>query len=237
MNIPIFKTEDSFGRSILTCALPDPNRAPDTSDSIFDLAAERDEIYVVNSTLISIFDLIKNSLKLKKKLRFGLEIKVGSKEDYFKHILFAANSNGIKDIFSLYSDIQTAHDGFLPMEKLPKISKNLHNFVPFYDSYVDKNMRSFGTFMPEFSSPPTFALENNNLYVDQFIRRKILQDSARATMEASTILYKNKEDFDAFLTYRLICADKVGGRRPTLDRPDLNGMNSDFFSWEEFLKK
>lgn len=231
----IFKTDASLGKSILTSALPDSKRDKGCSDSVFDIAVDHGlkEIWVLEENCLSVFELNKNAIKLGIELRFGLQILVGDEKLSFKHAFFGKNAAGVKELFKLYTTIQTQHAGVLPMDEFDKItSENLHSAVPFYDSYLDKNLREFGNFVPAFKTEPVYFVESNELPFDKFLAAKIKKVSNN-TMQVRSVFYRRREDFAAWQVYKITCSDKLSaGKRPTIDSPNLDGCGSNAFCFE-----
>ena len=102
--------------------------------------------------------------------------------------------------------------------------------IPFYDSYIFKNVLENNICVPEFDfTKPTYFLEDNDLPFDDLIKQKVINISNK-TQKTQSIYYKHKKDFKAYLTFRCI------NNRSTLERPELQHMTSDEFcveSWKE----
>lgn len=239
MIIPIYRTHASIGKSILTSDLPDDKKDKGSPDSIFELAKEcgQKEIFVIETTMTNIFELMKNSIKTDLKLRYGLEFKIGSEEAWFKHSFLGLNAEGVRDLMKIYSDSQTIGNGFISFEEFAQINcENLFSLCNFYDGWIHKNLLCFGTFMPFFSKEPYYQVESNHLMIDGLIESKIKSDSSRKILNTKTILYKNKSDIEAFMVYKLACSNKIGGKRPTIIDPSLDGFSSREFcleAWKE----
>lgn len=234
---PLFKTHASLGKSILTSDLPSDKQSPENADSIFSLALEAKlrEIFVIETTMTNIFELMKNSLKLGIELRYGLEFKVSNEESWFKQSFLAANAQGVRDLMELYSKVQTEQDGYILEQDLATLNcENLHILCNFYDGWIHKNLLAFGTFMPKFSKEPYYQIESNDLMIDRLIENQIKGNPKRMLFKTKSILYKNRADIDAFLVYKLACGTKQGGRRPTLNEPGLDGFSSREFCWESW---
>jgi hypothetical protein len=114
--------------------------------------------------------------------------------------------------------------------------------IPFYDSFLFKNLFSFDKFCPSLTFfKPTFFIEDKGLPFDSFLKDHIVSYASQNkfdTQETHTIYYKDKKDFDAFLSYKLICSrSSYGGFKSSLEKPNLDHMSSDQFSFESYLKK
>jgi DNA polymerase III alpha subunit len=84
---------------------------------------------------------------------------------------------------------------------------------------------------PELSfTKQIFALEDNNLPFDQIVKEKVEKYCSNKfeTINVKSIYYNLKEDFKAYLTFRCI------NNRTTLNKPNLEHMSSDEFSFESW---
>ena len=98
--LPIFKSDFSIGKSILTLNLPKDNKK-EGSDSIFDIAISNnfEKVVLVEDSLTGFLQALKNSEALNLDIIFGLRISVCSdmnsdpketnKKDESKIIIFA----------------------------------------------------------------------------------------------------------------------------------------------------
>ena len=76
------------------------------------------------------------------------------------------------------------------------------------------------------------SLVTKTIYIDQIIRRHIKKhcENGCESQEVKSVFYKNRADFKSYLTFRCI------NDRSSLDKPELEGMNSPEFclqSWKE----
>jgi hypothetical protein len=55
-------------------------------------------------------------------------------------------------------------------------------------------------------------------------------------METRSIFYKNRQDIEAYQTYRIITHRKMG-KAQTLQRPELEHCGSAEFCWESYHEK
>ena len=79
----------------------------------------------------------------------------------------------------------------------------------------------------------TFFIENNDLPFDSLIRKKVenyILENNLDFCKAKSIYYNKRKDFKTYLTFRCI------NNRSTLDRPELEHMSSNEFSFESFLE-
>ena len=112
--LPLFKSDFSIGKSILTLELPERTQEG-SSDSIFSiaLANDLDQLILVEDSLTGFLQAHKNSESLGLKLIFGLRISICSalksdpkdteKKDESKIIVFAKNDDGCKLLNQIYS--------------------------------------------------------------------------------------------------------------------------------------
>jgi hypothetical protein len=85
---------------------------------------------------------------------------------------------------------------------------------------------------------PTVFLEDNNLPFDYLIREAALLFAKMnnfKTEEVKSIYYKNRSDYEAFLTLKCLNRKQFGSGR-TLDNPGFDHMSSREFCWESFLE-
>ena len=250
--IPLFKSQYSLGRSILTLDSPE-NLIDEGPDSIVDLAVKNElkEVYLVDDAMSGFLEAYKNLTDNNIKLIFGLRLTVcadmlaKNKEEQSKeskYIIFAKNTNGYNRLIKIST--KSAREGFY---HVPRIDfKNLKQFwsdedlmlcVPFYDSFLFRNTLENAICVPEFTfTKPTLLLEDNDIPFDYIIRDKVVnyaEENNFDTQEAKSIFYNEMKDFKAYITFR--CIGGIG-TKVTLNKPNLEHMCSDKFcfeSWKE----
>ena len=233
MPIPLFKSHFSIGRSILTLDKPNSNRDADGPDSIFDIALDNGlkEVVLVEDTFMGFLEARKVSNDIGVKFKFGLRFSIRqnalSKEDSpsskctHKIIIFPNDSSGCKSLNKIYTDCHTKYDGWLDLSIIDSLwdEDHLTLAVPFYDSFIFKNLTSFDTCVPNFSfTNPFFFIERNGLPFDSLIEdgvNKYCQSYGYPQEITQSIFYKNKEHFSSYLTYKLICSRSLQGGRPS----------------------
>ena len=97
--------------------------------------------------------------------------------------------------------------------------------------FADKNFICVPNF--NFTKPVMF-LENNCLPFNSIIKEKIIKYAEANKLEilnVKSIYYKTKKDFKSYLTFRCI------NNRTTLNKPELNHMSSDEFSFESWKEQ
>jgi len=222
--IPLFKTHFSIGRSIL--------RVDDIDKICNDLNI--DEVFLVEDAMTSFPEVFRT---FGDRLRFGLRFSIynedGNEESESKMIAFANGDAGAKELYSLFTNSFDAK-----ITKPWESTKNIQYAVPFYDSFLHKNLTTFSNCVVDLPSDVPFLIEDNNLPFDSLITDKILsycQNNNNETIIAKSIYYENKEDVEAFQTYKMIC-NRRPGRSFDLSNPGLDHFGSDCFcieSWKE----
>lgn len=246
--LPLFKSHYSIGRSILT--LEDEEKEENQPDSIIDIAKDNKlkEIYLVEDNMTSFLQAYTNTKKYDINLRYGLRITItddikdkteDSRQKNCKFVIFFKNQDGYKNLINIFTT--AAKDGFyyeprIDYKTLKSLwdEKNLLLVIPFYDSFIFNNTLKGSVCVPdiEFTKPILF-IENNNLPFEHIVKAKVLNFSKTnnlKTIETKSIYYKNKKDFKAYLTFRCI------NNRSTLNKPELQHMTSNRFSFESLLK-
>ena len=222
--IPLFKTHSSIGKSILRI------------DDVHELTKDFEEVYLIEDSMTGFPEAFR---KFGDRLRFGLRFSMynddHNEESESKMIAFANGDAGAKELYSLYteqSDTKIAR----PWDS----TKDLQYVVPFYDSFLHKNLTTFSNCVVDLPRDIPFIIEDNNLPFDCLIQDKILnycKNHLNEHFNAKSIYYKDKEDVLAFQTYKLICNRRIG-RTYDLSNPGLDHFGSDefcFASWKNYL--
>jgi len=251
--LPLFTTHFSL-RSILTTEQQGKTKAG-SPDSIIDIAKEHElsDLYVCENTMSSFLDIYKNLKEIKCNLRFGLRMDVcpdlnekttESLAKTSRIVVWVLNQQGYYDLIKLHNLANTTgfykdstekySNGRIDYSNLRRLwTKNLALSIPFYDSYIFKNLLERGQCIPEFGDiQPTVFVENNELPFDSLVTQAIetAADKNWERVKVKSIYYKNREDFDAYLVYRAI------QRRATFAKPNHSNMGSAEFcveSWQE----
>lgn len=216
--VSLFKSEHSIGKSILT--IP----------KIFSLA--KDEVVLVEDSMSGFRKANKESVKTGKPLRFGLRIETTTGNNPSKIIFFAKGNQGIDSLRRIYTKAFTKNEGVYELKK-EELSDTLVA-IPFYDSYIHRNIHNFGSHELDLEGlDPVYFEEKNNHPFDILIKRAMVDMGIKTTL-AKSIYYEKKEDFTAFQWFKSM-ANRRGGKSPTFERPELNYFCSDEFCWEEVL--
>jgi len=218
--IPLFKTHSSIGKSILRI------------DDIYNLTEDFDEVYFVEDSMTGFPEAFR---KFGDRLRFGLRFSMynddHSEESESKMIAFANGDAGAKELYSLYTKQSNVR-----ITKPWDSTKQLQYVVPFYDSFLHKNLTTFSNCVVDLPSDIPFMVEDNNLPFDCLINDKILsycKNHNNELIQAKSIYYENREDVLAFQTYKLICNRRIG-RTYDLSNPGLDHFGSDEFCFESW---
>ena len=236
---PIFSSHYSIGKSILTLDLPDEQKEGGPQ-SVFSIAEKNNlkEIFLVENSLTGLPEALRNSEKTSIPLRFGLAINIC--EQNHKIIIFAKNTKGLVRLNKIYSEAFSENE-CLSESKLKKLwsKQDLKLAIPFYDSFLFKNIMSFDGCTPELKSlDPVFFIEDNSLPFDSVLKEKVLNyaDSfGLKTENTKSIYYENKADCEALLTYKCVCSKKFG--KSSLSKPNIDHFGSDEFCMESYLEK
>ena len=246
--IPLFKSHYSLGRSILT--LEDKSEEDGYPDSIIQISKNNNlkEICLVEDNMSSFLEAYTNTKSNNIKLNYGLRVSVTesiedkteeSRQKTSKIIIFSRNKNGYEILTKIFST--AAKKGFYYE---PRVDYNLLKTnwtedlilgIPFYDSFIFNNTLKNYICIPQlnFTKPVAFT-EDNDLPFDDIILKKIQRYAKENDIEifkAKSIYYKNKKDFKTYLTFRCI------NNRSILNKPELEHMSSDAFSFESYLEQ
>lgn len=235
--IPLFKSQFSVGRSILTL------------DNIINIAEINSlkEVVLVEDTFYGFRKFNKTFQEKGIKLIFGIRLPVvndESDEVPSKLIFFAKNNRGIKKIRDLYTSAYVSPRKALVLGDFTEEDfSDVKAAVPFYDSYIYNNLFHFGMSNLNLDKlDHVYFLEDNNHPFDFQLKRAIeamntsIVDgnvSEFKSVSTKSIFYKNKDDFHAFQMYKAVC-NRSGGRSPVFSNPNLNHFCSDEFCWESY---
>jgi DNA polymerase III alpha subunit len=227
--IPLFKSQFSIGKSILT------------AEKILDIAKtdQLGKVVLLEDTFYGFRVFNKLFQEEEVPFVFGLKISVLNTEgDYSekpsKLALFAKNNEGIRDLKRMYSNASLNDRNSLILSEYNKTDfKNLKVCVPFYDSYIFNNLFYFGLSHIDIKDlDPVYFIEDNNHPFD-FQIKSIIDSLDVKTQTVKTILHRDKDDFAALQMYKAAC-NRSGGRTPTFQNPNLNHFCSDEFCWESY---
>lgn len=239
--LPLFKSHYSLGKSILTLSMPPEagKEDPDGPTSVFTIAKRQGlkAILLVEDTFAGFPEAERNAKKCDIQLVFGLSFDLRAcaikPENTSKIYTIAANTDGIQELKKLYSLVHTRKDEYLLVEDL-KAFPNLLIVFPFYDSFLAKNAMFFESHIVDAPAlKPIFLIEDNDHPFDVMLR-PIVESFCAAnsiqTRHTKTIYYEKREDFDAFVAYRIDCNRSY--KNQSLAKPELEYLGSDSFCAE-----
>ncbi len=242
MITPLWKSCYSLGKSILNL---EENSKPEKADSIFQIAQDNNlkEICLVEDSMGGFLQAWKNAQKLKIKLNFGLrlsfvtDLNLSPEEKLnssHKNIIFIKSEDGYKRLIKISSRASTIY-----YNKQPQIDynvckelwddKDLLMAVPFYDSYLMNNLLTAKTCIPNYFTEPVYFEEDNKHPFDFIISDK-LKEIGIKTEKVKSIYYKDRADFRAWQTFKLICNRTYGNN--SLSKPNLENCCVDEFCFE-----
>lgn len=242
--IPMFKSNYSIGKSILTLEMPEEGSDNLASDSILQIAKDNnlEKLVLVEDSMIGFLEAHKSCSKLNIQLIFGLRLNCCndvSEEDKEKSkhkiIIFAKNDNGCKLLNKIYSHAFCDNSSFADCKYLASIwsEADLRLGIPFYDSFIYNNNFLFSNCIPNFHfTKPVYFVERNNLPFDESLER-LVESFSKETVLSKSIFYNLKKDVFAFQTYKCI-TNRAFGKEQSLSSPNLNHFGSDEFCWESF---
>ena len=253
MITPIFSSHHSIGDSILTSDPPeDIAEKPQSPVSIWSIAKKHDlkEVYIIDRFFSGFVEHYNNSEKLNIPLRFGVKFTICDKADDKSEsslktesniIVFARNSDGYKDLIKLYSSIHSNKEYFYYRARGDwgllnrMMTDNLLLCFPFYTSFLARNLleHSHRAIPAMKLENAVFFRENHNHPKDSLIDSALTKYCAAKynILDAHSCYYYTEGDFKAFITYSCIM------NRTTFNKPNLEFMCSNGFSFESYLKR
>lgn len=242
--LPLWKSNYSLGKSILSLDAPEKSKYPNGAESIFKILKDEGlkDLVLLEDNPSSFFEAYKRSKQLDIKLMYGVSFGMKNsleQEDGSDHktAIFMLNDDGYRplvNIFSVYNK-----KGSLDYKTLRGLwNENLLMAIPFYDSFLHKNLLENQSIVPEFDfCKPVFFKEDNQLPFDFLIRDAVDRYASSFEIhEAKSIFYRNRADIKAYLTYKIIC-NRGHGRQRVLSSPNFSHFSSAEFCWEAFKEK
>jgi len=243
--IPIFKSHYSIGGSILTLKEEGASKKTEP-DSIIDICKEYniEHCLLIDNHIGGILEASRSFNSANINFNFGLQINVcddmqkknnETKNSYWKANIILKKPEGYKNLIKISS--KASVDGFYyrPRIDLKTIKQYWSNeefdfVVPFYDSFLFKNIFKLKSFFVDFDfCKPVFFIEDHDLIYDDILREKVV-DYCKANnyinYESHSMHYKLKKDFKAYLTNRCI------SEKTKLNKPNIDWMTSNEFCVE-----
>lgn len=227
--INLFKTHYSIGKSILT-----PEEEGDKS--VFTIAKKLGlkEVFLLEDSMSGFAEAYFSAEKTGIPIRYGVTLKHGEdKNNLSNFCAFALNTQGYKDLVKLYSHMNSKKEGsrWLTSEEIKDLwTDNLWMAIPFYDSFLHKNLLDGKQCIFDLSLKPTLFIEENDLAFDFMLKPKVerlAESEGLETLEVQTCLYPDPDYFDAWVTVKAM--HKRGYRQPSLSAPNLDHCASTNF--------
>ncbi len=241
--IPIFTSHYSIGKSILSISdkIEDDNSG---ADNIIKICLENNltELVLVENSMLGFLQAYNACRSHKIKMRFGFrvnfcsDIKNKKPEELHRNVIFLKKNTGYPNLVKLAS-LAGANDWTIDYNSFYKHSEGLELVVPFYDSYIYRNLLTEAECIPDFRSiKPNYFVERNELPTDFLVEEEIRkQIEPERIFLSKAIYYKKRSDVTAFMVRKLM-ENKQGGQRKTLDMPGLDGFGSPEFCWESYIE-
>jgi DNA polymerase III alpha subunit len=235
----LFKSNYSIGKSILTLDPPQKSFYPHGPESIFKILQNNklDTLTLLEDNPFSFHQAFNVCKDLKIKLQYGLSIPIKENEDKYKLNVFMLNDDGYKDLLKIDSEANS--EAGLTLDGLAKLwSTNLMLCVPFYDSFLYKNVFQFKKFSVDISfTDPIFFIESNLLPHDEILTSIINKSYPnKQKVLAKSIYYANRSDVEAYMTFKCICS-RAGFKQRTLSNPNFDHFASKEFCFEAWKEK
>ena len=249
--IPIFKTEASVSKSILTVEDTDVIKE-NYPVSIFGILKKYDikELIVCDDNFINFPQLYKGCNKRNINFIFGCNFNICNDEkekteeslsSNCKVSVLIKNSQGYKDLLKLHNAINGNADGFYYTTRGSwKIiqdywTENLELVLPSYDNFLHKNLLENGNAVPDFGKiKPTILYSWQDVAFDMVLSPKLQQFAANNNFEfqeCHNIYYYLDSHFKYFNIARCI------NERTKFDCPNIDFLSSSGFSFESYLRK
>ncbi len=247
MSIGLFHSHYSFkSRSILTLEESGDELNENRPVSVFDICKFNNikDLYLNDFSFSGFIDAYKFCDKNNINLKFGFKViccgDINDKSDKsfeteHRITIWLTKSAGYQNFVKIISRAQVEGFYYIPRIDCNTLKELWHDglglSVGMYDSFIHKNTLSFGRCIPDFPINPIFFIEQNNLPFDDILRRKTLEYAERENcevIESKSIYYHKYEDFEQYMVFR--CVEEGS----SLDKPELRGMSSDSFCFEDF---
>lgn len=247
--IPIFHDHSDFS-STLTFLKEKECKSTGPS-SIVSICKENgiQNCYYVSKNFYSFFEAYKNLKEKEINLIFGLEILMcddasqntpESRKNEHKIIVFMKNSQGYHDLVRIYNDWRTKKENFYFYPRYdfnqlnPLWTENIILAVPFFDSFLCKNLLTWATIVPKFPVKPILFREvNSGLPFAHLIDKAIDEfnkDNSYEEQPVKNIYYKDSSDLEvkAWQLYRCI------HNRSSFQKPEMEHCCSRNFSFDNY---
>jgi len=240
--IPIFTSQYS-GKSILTFDSPDKAKK-NHKQSIVAICKEAEiaQPFIVDDKMTGFMEMYENCRDEGLSPRFGLRYPFnngGEDEDNQKIIIFCKNTEGYRRLIRIHNNSNKHNGGVISPEIFDEYwsDDDLMLVIPFYDSYIFNNLLQPKTCYPPSvkAQPALFFVEDNSLPFDMVLANHLR--GMGETLLVKSIYYKNKKDFNTWLTYRCALNLAVAGKRRSLEEPNFDHCSSNEFCWESYVER
>lgn len=246
----LYRSEFSIGKSILQVGPYDPSKPIDREgpDNLIEIVVNQGlkRVFLVEDSLAGFIPIYKELLKHKIDMCFGWRVSIvedvlsEEPQPESKIIIFARNEKGWKKLIKLGTYAQTTgklKEPRLDYKKLHELyDDNLVIVIPFYDSFIHKNLMTKNACVPDFRGLPLFFFkESNDVIFDGLIQDGIANFGGK-TIEAKSVYYRNREDAEIFQARKLM-ERKTYGSGSNVESPNLDFFMSDEFCVESALER
>tara|TARA_R110000772_G_scaffold213627_2_gene324193 strand:+ start:3272 stop:4030 length:759 start_codon:yes stop_codon:yes gene_type:complete len=245
--IPIFKTDNSFGKSVLTDRNPDETKEGGPK-SVFSIAKNKGlkTLFLLEDSMMGFFYCHKTAKDLGIKLVYGVYFKIedsrNEKHDS-KVVILSKNDEGHKDLMKLYSECETELGGKISFEKIKErigSNKNVQICIPFYDSFIHWNLMNLDGISVNLTGlDVVFFRDEKGLPFDSLIQNNIEKYCKKNNFkiqDVHSIYYETDEEAKELQVLKILTTRKFG-RPPNLGNPNLEHFASNKFSWESYERK
>jgi hypothetical protein len=238
---PLFKTHFSLnGRSILTVEKPEEDKIKinDTiySRSVLSLGRDLDCLVFVEDSSVGFYSTVYAVCETGKKMVFGLRMsaKFSNEPCSSKVVFFAKDENGINILREI--EQENAKNEFVDFN-VYGFSENIRVAIPFYDSFLYKNVFNFAEIQPKLPQNTVFFIERNSLPFDPVLESFVCSFCAgKYGLELTkSIYYPSRKDFVAWQQYKISCNRSFSVKKQTIDSPNMDHCGSREFCWESYI--
>ena len=244
--VPCFSSHYSMGKSVINLELPEKIKKGGPR-SLFSIAQEHQlkEVFLVDTSITGFWEFYENCKKLEILPRFGLKMIAcddidvkdeNSLKNQHEIIIWLKNSEAYKDIIKIST--LAAVQGFyyqarIDCKNLKKLwTDNLHLAIPFFDSFIYRNLMTFSSIIPDFGfTKPTLFIEKHDLPFNDSIEKGVREYGVRNDWPIQlvhSILYEKKNDFKSYCVFRTM------HNRSLFASPNIDHFGTDDFCWETY---
>jgi len=246
--IPLFYDQSSF-KSILTYWKA-KECTPDGPSSIVQICKDNNikKCVGISRNFSTFIDAWKNLKDIGTELIWGIEFVMcddakvhddDSRKNEHKIIVLMKNKDGYKNLLNIYTACHSNPDNKYYVQRFdykqlkPLWSDNLILAIPFFDSFIDKNLLQYGaTIVPDmsFTKPIIFRETGSKLPFESLIHAALSRynNIGLEEVQTKTIYYKNRADFRAYSVYRAIMNKELHSK------PNMDHFGSQEFCFESY---